>query len=620
MKKRIIASVLAAVMIGSSIPAYAATTTDIDDAIEIVSALGIFNGNPDGDMNLTGTLTRAEFAKVLVCASTLKDSVAATGNSSPFSDVPYTHWAANYIKTAVEQGWLTGYLDGTYRPENNVTTAEAASAVLKLIGYSTSDMYGTYPEAQMALWSSTGLGDDISAGATDALTREECIRLFYNLLDVETKTDGDKYVVTLGYSLDSDGNPDYSDILQSTMDGPVILTNGNITSTIGFTPTTVYRDSAVSSTSALQSYDVIYYNKDRSVVWAYSRKITGTLSAVSPSRENPTSVTVSGVTYDVSSSTARKQLGTEGGLTTGSSVTLLIGKDETVVAAYDASTITNDFVGLIIEDDGVQTYTTSNGATYTATTMTILSTDGNEYTIQADPDDWNVEEGYLVLVDYTTSGTTITKLKNSSVTGKVTTSGIGSVDFAEDVEILDIADDTTGTKVYPSRIAGLTLTSSDVDYVEYNTQGEITRLVLDDVTGDAYDYGIVLTVSEKNSGMSVSGEYTMLINGTETTLRTSNSIYNISTGPSSFIMDGTDFDTISTLTEVKNITSINSLTVKGDTSHTIWDYAAVYVEYNDKYTQMDKDELNLTDYDISAYYDKSDSDGGRIRIIIAEAK
>ena len=53
--------------------------------------------------------------KMLVSASTYKDKVSGASNSSPFKDVPYTHWAAGYIKTAVEQGWLTGYLDGSYK-------------------------------------------------------------------------------------------------------------------------------------------------------------------------------------------------------------------------------------------------------------------------------------------------------------------------------------------------------------------------------------------------------------------------------------------------------------------------------------------------------------------------
>lgn len=109
---------------------------------QVVRAAGIMVGDASGNMNLDKTVTRAEYAKMLVAASTYKDKVSGVSNSSPFSDVPYTHWAAGYIKTAVAQGWLTGYLDGSYKPDNTVTLEEAATGALKLLGYTTEDFSG----------------------------------------------------------------------------------------------------------------------------------------------------------------------------------------------------------------------------------------------------------------------------------------------------------------------------------------------------------------------------------------------------------------------------------------------------------------------------------------------
>ena len=64
-------------------------------------------------------------------------------------DRPYTHWAASYIKTAVTQKWVTGYLDGTYRPSQTITLEEGLSAMLGLLGYTASDLSGSYPSAQL---------------------------------------------------------------------------------------------------------------------------------------------------------------------------------------------------------------------------------------------------------------------------------------------------------------------------------------------------------------------------------------------------------------------------------------------------------------------------------------
>lgn len=616
--KRFLSLALAAVMLCSFVLLPEASAASGDEATiqQVVQTLGIITGDESGNLNLSKTVTRAEFAKMLVSASTYKDSVAATGNASPFKDVPYTHWAANYIKTAVGQGWLTGYLDGTYRPENPVTAAEAASAVLKLLGYQPTDLSGAFPTAQMALFGSTGLSDGLSVSASTAMTRQSCMRMFYNLLSVKTKDGTQKYMQVLGYKLDTDGNPDYNDLLQATMDGPVVLTAGDVKSTVGFTPTTVYRNGAVSSASAIQTYDVLYYAAGRQTVWAYSRRVTGTFEAATPSKDNPTTITVAGQSYSVTSANALYQLGTEGGLPIGANVTLLLGKNGDVVAAYAADKLSTELVGLVTAQ-GVGSYTAANGSSYTATSYTVLGVDGQTYTVQTETANPSVAAGSLVRVTYGASGTTVKTLSKNSLSGKVGTETIGSKKVASNISILDVTD-TVGTRIYLSRLNGLTLDDADVAYYELNASGEIESLILNNVTGDAYTYGIVLSASENVNGTSVSASYTFLIDGQKSTMSTNGSSLGLTYGPARFIMSGNQVSSIRALEEIRNITSVTSLTIKNaDSAHTISDHAAVYVYQNDTYTQLDKNELNLDDYSIRAYCDKDDTDGGRVRIIVA---
>ncbi len=158
MKKKLLSLLTAAAVLLGGLPAALATSEVSDSVIEqVIRSTEIMVGDPNGDMNLDKTVTRAEYAKMLVAASTYQDKVAGTSNSSPFTDVPYTHWAAGYIKTAVQQGWLTGYLDGSFRPDKTVTLEEAATGVLKLLGYTTEDFSGSYPYGQLALYESLGL-------------------------------------------------------------------------------------------------------------------------------------------------------------------------------------------------------------------------------------------------------------------------------------------------------------------------------------------------------------------------------------------------------------------------------------------------------------------------------
>ena len=121
-------------------------------------------------------------------------------STSPYPDVPYTHWAAGYVEAAVAAGLATAYSDGTFRPDNPITLAEGATIALGLLGYTAEDYSGAYPTPQLALYRSKGLDQGVSAQrAADYLTRQDAMYLFYNLMTASTK-EGSVYVTQLGYS------------------------------------------------------------------------------------------------------------------------------------------------------------------------------------------------------------------------------------------------------------------------------------------------------------------------------------------------------------------------------------------------------------------------------------
>jgi hypothetical protein len=95
-------------------------------AYEYISKLseeGIISGYPDNTFRPANTITRAEFAKIIVLAAS--SQVPYTTQSS-FSDVPNNHWALRYIEVAKERNIISGYPDGTFRPNNPITRAEIA--------------------------------------------------------------------------------------------------------------------------------------------------------------------------------------------------------------------------------------------------------------------------------------------------------------------------------------------------------------------------------------------------------------------------------------------------------------------------------------------------------------
>ena len=82
-----------------------------------MSALGIITGYPDGTFKPNKPITRAEFAAIAA-----RFDETQSGKSATFSDV-IGHWAAKEIGIAYYNDWIKGYPDGTFKPDQNITRA-----------------------------------------------------------------------------------------------------------------------------------------------------------------------------------------------------------------------------------------------------------------------------------------------------------------------------------------------------------------------------------------------------------------------------------------------------------------------------------------------------------------
>ena len=96
-------------------------------AISTLSSMGIVKGNPDGTFNPDAPITRAEFAAI---AARFDDK--NTNNTSNFSDIA-SHWAKDEIGVAANKGWINGYPDSTFRPDQYITRAEAMTLVNRVL-------------------------------------------------------------------------------------------------------------------------------------------------------------------------------------------------------------------------------------------------------------------------------------------------------------------------------------------------------------------------------------------------------------------------------------------------------------------------------------------------------
>ena len=479
MKKRILALLLA-VCVACSMLILPASASGSNTAVQTAVTLGGLTS--DQTANLAAPLTRGALTKLMVAFSAYRESAKTQGSTGTlFSDVGSGSAYAPYVRIAVQQGWISGYTDGSFRPDNAVTLEEACTAVLKLLGYDVTTLSGTFPAAQLNKANELGLRDNLTKTQGEGMTLEDGAVLLYNALTATT-AEGKVYASSLGFTVNN-GVVDVSSILLSNVKGPFVAGLGT---QLPFAPTAVYRNDTVTTDATLNAYDVYYYNETAQTVWIYTRKAAGRITAVSPSANAPTSVTVAGTEYTIASSSVAAQLSALNGGGVGQVVTLLLGMNDEAVSVLTGDAANEVFYGV------VQTTSRSlveNSGPDVQQTVAVACTDGVTRSVNVDKQ-FNYPAGKLVAITVDENGESIQSLETRSTSGTVNAEGtaLDNTTLASNVEILDTTSEGLAGAVRPSRLSGVTLSGTDVKYYTTNEKGEIDRLILSDVTGDLWEY------------------------------------------------------------------------------------------------------------------------------------
>ena len=161
----------------------------------------IIGGFPDGSFKPGSPITRAQMAVMLVNMQKLSPYDADTPR---FSDVSENHWAYKYVEAAAKAGFISGYPDGTFLPDRNVSYDEAITMIVAQMGYTLKDLGGTYPTAFTNKARDLGilntcaiLGKDPATRANVSCFLRDALIAFYNDQDV-FKFKGSNYNVMLG--------------------------------------------------------------------------------------------------------------------------------------------------------------------------------------------------------------------------------------------------------------------------------------------------------------------------------------------------------------------------------------------------------------------------------------
>ena len=561
MKKRFLAFLLA-VCVAVSMLVLPASAVGSNAAVQTATALGGLTAEQAG--SLGAPLTRGQAARLLTAFSAYRDTTTAQGRTGRlYSDVDSDSPYAVYIRTAVQNGWMTGYSDGSFRPDNTVTLEEACTMALRLLGYDVAKLGGTFPTAQLSKASALGLRNEINARQGETLTLEQGTMLFYNALTAMNGS-GQVYASTLGFAV-SNGQVDISSVLLDNVKGPFVADASTV---LPFAPAAIYRNDEVTTSAALSPYDVYYYNESARTVWLYNKRAAGRVTAVSPSASAPTSVTVAGVTYAIASPSVAYQLSSLSGGGVGQVVTLLLGMNDAAVSVLTGDAADAVFYGVV--QSSSRTLVETNSAEVQQA-VSVMCTDGTARTVNVD-NKLNFPAGKLVEISVDGDGESVQSISPRSTSGTVSADGtaLGDTPFADNVQIIDTTSEGVAGAVRPSRLSGVTLSDLDVRYYTVNDAGQIDRLILNDVTGDLWSYGVLDDV--KNLAMNYSDLKSLVTSiaagdstsGTTTTTGTTTGAATGGTDGS-----GSTSDTTTTVTGATAVDRLSNLLVP-TTSEILW--------------------------------------------------
>ncbi|TKI59410.1 S-layer homology domain-containing protein [Brevibacillus antibioticus] len=193
--KKVVNSVLASALALTVAPMAfaaeeAATTTtapkmdaDMEKTVKRLEALGLVSGYGNGEYGVDKTITRAEFATLVVRARALEQGAKLAQFNTTFSDVRSTDWFAGFVNVASGQEIIKGFPNKTFKPQDQVTYAQAVTMIVRALGYEPS-VKGVWPNSMIAKASELNIARNITTPDV-AATRGEIFKMLDNALRVD---------------------------------------------------------------------------------------------------------------------------------------------------------------------------------------------------------------------------------------------------------------------------------------------------------------------------------------------------------------------------------------------------------------------------------------------------
>lgn len=187
MKKIICVVLVGVLMLFSSFSALA--VNGAEDATKELGTYEIMVGDPDGNLRLEDSVTRAEMVKMIVLLTKCPEAGEC---KIAFTDVPSEHWASDYIARGANAGIINGMGDGTFMPEEKVTYEQILKMIVCTLGYSVkAENMGGYPKGYVMTASSLGITPS-AADLSSSASRGDVAMMLVAALDVPMMVENDE--------------------------------------------------------------------------------------------------------------------------------------------------------------------------------------------------------------------------------------------------------------------------------------------------------------------------------------------------------------------------------------------------------------------------------------------
>ncbi len=732
------------------------TDTQTQTAAAVLAGMDITTGTTSTSFSPNTQLTRAQFCAFVIRMTGQENLVATAARKNLFSDVPSGSWYAGYVNLAYENGLINGYGNGTFGPEDCVTYGQAATILLRVLGYSSAEVGSVWPSDYTTFLSSLGIGQGLSLSDSQNLTRRQAAILLYHTLETSVKGNSQLYYETLSQVsdtksviiLDTETQNGYTEVYSLTDGtyqsypqanslsadfthsiGTLLLNSaGKITGYLpdtqasttvtlkevkssGLTDTsgtfyqipssavllyqnetysygtggylhagenlgaqvtlyydddvityltlatadstqadtvavattasaetelaqklgisgtsyTITKNAAAATSQDLGLYDVGYYDATSQTLRVSDYKVTGYLQVASPTIANAQTVTIAGGTFSVLEC-AWESLET---FQLGDRVTVLLTDDCQVAAAYPASTLTADMVG-ILSSDGRSVTLSGSGITLSASELSYKDQDLGALVTVTTPD---------------ASSLRCTAVSSSAASVDFTQGTVGNLSLASNClyyewtgagPVYDLAGNpsqsssSTDDLIWTDR-----LSASQVSYYHVNENGLVDILLLKDVTGNCYQYGAV-TAYSGTDGINLGGNNNLtsynnavaLTNSGGTTVKY---LCALSTDAYCGLVVKTYSSAYQQVCAVAALTKLSS--VGADAVHLTGDSwylstetlelpisqnVEVYLKTADTWLSGESGFLHVmsTDQPLTVYYDRTPDTGAQVRILV----